>query len=1202
MKHTHFQKVLAGTLAAAMVFSMTPLSACAATKTTAAKNSAPTTFTHAVAHDPSIVKDASSKNYYILGSHTAAAKSNNLMNWTQLSTDYQTPSQEPFFGNLQTTLKESFRWAGYNDGDAANGNYAVWGPDVIYNPQYAWSDGSKGAYMLYYCTSSTWRRSCIGYLVSKTIDGTYQYRNTIVYSGFTKTGEPDGNSTRNTKWDNDYLNLKSLIAKGAKNGGIDSITDDKCFQSDGSWNNQYAPNAIDPTVFFDKSGKQMYMVYGSWSGGLYMLKMNPETGEPLYPGKDGTDKVSGNYVDRYFGIHIAGGNHQSGEGPFILYDKASDYYYLYESYGGLAATGGYNMRLFRSKNPTGPYVDAVGNNAADNGTDNAKYGIKVMGNYKFYNQTGKRSSGGNSALLDDDGSMYLVYHQRFDSNPSSEAHEVRIHQQFLNEDNWPVTAVYEYRKETITTYPDKDVIGTYEFVNHGTAAADGNMLTTQLVRLNQDGSVSGDVTGTWKKAASSAGYDYITLKLGNVTYKGVFFKQYDEENTPKQKMTFTAIGGNNTTVWGSMVDTSSDQTIANMAAESLAKQVPTSAVDSISLPTSVMGASISWSSSNTKVLRASGAVTPPTKDTSVILTAAVSYKTAKVTQKFTVKVQHTASLIYDFDFNKNPDSDRTLHPANGSAKSGKAILQGTASLVTDAQKGRVLKLTNTAKAQGVNYLKLPKDTFSTVTSAGYSVSMWVKASSDTFEHSALFEADAVGTSSNGYPMTRIGVNLIGRINANAYSDVQGSLLKSNGFRNQWEKVVYTVGPSGIKVYLNGALVGEEKKDLSTCFANDNGSIQKATQVAVGSGPIWGDEDVRNAEFDNVQIYDGILREKEIAHAYKQDIGAANSTLSTNKQSKELKDTETGISVHGEQKDFPENMKLYAQMLSTENPEGNAAVKHLPKTVQKNAACVYSIGLTQNGKEITPAQKVSLLIPLANTLSADKLAVFQMQADGSSKLVTGVEVKDRTVTFEAASLGVFVLAQTGDTNVPLPSVAMNNHTTQQPAPSDTLEIPAFGTITLNFASSLTLKDFAFNTGNGKALQTDTSKKWGKNQGQYFLYAGGKIGETTGVYVNGKRLFKVKIVDRPFRVDTTKDIRLAEGQSYIFSISPKVKTNSFSFVSANGKAIETSIVAARYPDASGRYDCQITVKSPFKGKVGIYCSLNGSTYKVFAVSSK
>ena len=124
-------------------------------------------------HDPSIV-NANGK-YYVFGSHVAAARSDDLINWIRISGDYQNPTNNPIYGNLRETFKESFKWAGYNDGDVSGGKYGIWAPDVIYNADYVWTDGSKGAYMLYYSVSSTWRRSCIGFLVSKKIDGGYVY-------------------------------------------------------------------------------------------------------------------------------------------------------------------------------------------------------------------------------------------------------------------------------------------------------------------------------------------------------------------------------------------------------------------------------------------------------------------------------------------------------------------------------------------------------------------------------------------------------------------------------------------------------------------------------------------------------------------------------------------------------------------------------------------------------------------------------------------------------------------------------------------------------------------------------------------------------------------------------------------------------------------------------------------------------------------
>lgn len=50
------------------------------------------------------------------------------------------------------------------------------------------------------------------------------------------------------------------------------------------------------------------------------------------------------------------------KGSFIEYNADTGYYYLWVTYGGLFSDGGYNMRVGRSKSPTGPFVDAAGRN------------------------------------------------------------------------------------------------------------------------------------------------------------------------------------------------------------------------------------------------------------------------------------------------------------------------------------------------------------------------------------------------------------------------------------------------------------------------------------------------------------------------------------------------------------------------------------------------------------------------------------------------------------------------------------------------------------------------------------------------------------------------------------------------------------------------------------------------------------------------
>lgn len=813
---------------------------------------------HVSVHDPSIVK--ADGTYYVLGSHTASAKSSDLMQWQQLNSDYGNVTDTPFYGNLKEILAEPFEWAGYDDGDCIGG-YAVWAPDAIWNPYYEWKDGSTGAYMLYCCTSSTWRRSAICYLVSKDFEGPYEYVDTIVYSGFTKTGEVDGNGDRNTKWDNTYLNINELLEKGSENGGIDEISDN-WFTAEGGWNNNYAPNAIDPNLFFDAEGEKLYMSYGSWSGGLFLLELDRTTGAAIYPGVDSTDEVSGNFVDRYFGVHLTGGNHQSGEAPYIVYDEEAGSYYLYETYGGLTAEGGYNMRLFRSENPTGPYLDAKGQNAADSGENNDLYGIKLIGNYSFYNQIGKRAAGHNSAMIDEDGSRYLFYHQRFDMDPQLEAHEVRVHQQFLNEDLWPVTAVYEYQGETPEHYEDADVIGSYEFINHGTAT-NGEMLDTQLLTLYEDGTVNGAADGTWSKTPSGKGYDYVTFEMNDGTvYKGFFFLQHKENTEEEPVMTFSAIGTDNTSIWGSMVDMNNTEMVAGMASVSIDQMIPKATKENLNLPTSVMGADVVWTSADESVIAADGTVTPQAEDVRVELTADITCGDVSLTQTYKVTVRGTASLICGYDF-ETAAEDSAIAAVEGSSLSESAVLTGEASVIADEERGNVLQVVNEPAAKGVNYLKLPEDTLKEIGPSGYSVAMWTKIGSETFEHSALFEADAAGA----YPLTRIGANLIARINANAYSDVQGTLLTTNGERDVWQHVVYTVDPNGIRVYLNGELVGEEEKDLADCFKKNKTGISQTKDVMVGSGAIWDDEDCQNALFDDVMIYNGVLTSSEVAALY-----------------------------------------------------------------------------------------------------------------------------------------------------------------------------------------------------------------------------------------------------------------------------------------------------------------------------------------------
>lgn len=503
-------------------------------------------------HDPSVLKD-SNGTYYIFGSHIDAAKSNDLQNWYTFTNGY-TPVNNKIFGNLSQNLSKAFSWAGENLEDC-DGGFSVWAPDVIYNPDYINKDGSKGAYLMYFCTTSTYKRSVICYGVSQKAEGPYELVDTLIYSGFWNNDSwvtsKDGKKKVNRKYTS--TNIDELIAAG-------KVTmNNSWFSSNGDFNNQLFPNAIDPTIYYSPDGR-MWMTYGSWSGGIFTIEIDKKTGQCIHPKSGKTS--DGRMVDSYFGTKISGGYGKSGEGPFIEYNEKNGYYYLWVTYGGLTSEGGYNMRVFRSKNPDGPYVDAAGRSAVLGANTNLdSIGLKVMGNYKFscLNQA-YMAPGHNSVLKDDNGKWYLLNHTRFDDG--YEIHQVRVHDIYFSSDDWPVVSPFEYSGDAISEggYSESDITGEYEFINHGTDTSK-TIHNYVNIKLNADGTISGGATGTWSQAENSP---QASFNIGGQKYNGVFLAQQDESGKEHKVMTFTAVGSNNQTIWGAQIKsyTGSDRTAA----------------------------------------------------------------------------------------------------------------------------------------------------------------------------------------------------------------------------------------------------------------------------------------------------------------------------------------------------------------------------------------------------------------------------------------------------------------------------------------------------------------------------------------------------------------------------------------------------------------------------------------------------------------
>lgn len=554
-------------------------------------------------HDPSIVKEGDT--YYIFGSHLAWAKSKDLVNWTTFTNNINR--------DFATIFAAEATWAAKADSSyKVDGN--LWAPDVIWNEE-------MGKWCMYMSINGPKWNSTISLLTADHLDGNWTYVGPVIQSGMS--------------------NGFGVTFDYTKVTGETTVADRYTLRNG---NPQWEPHAIDPCVIYDENG-DLWMSYGSWSGGIGMFRLDNKTGLRDY---NTTYQLNYGTTDPYFGYKIAGGNQQSGEASYI--QKIGDYYYLFLSYGGLVANGGYSMRIFRSETVNGPYVDMTGDDArvaytsvngdvqpgSAAGNINGKVGIKLMTYYKWsYAKYGQVAQGHNSAFTDNDGKSYVVYHTR--TNDGTEGHQVRVHQLFTNKDGWLVAAPYEYRGEAIskTGYTAEQMAGTYEVLYHKQSIDYANLecVTSTELTLNSDGTVSGDYTGTWSAEANSP---YVTMTLGGVEYNGVFVEQYIE-GTDYKTLCFTILGDNEVEVWGSKYLSGKDAVDFTLANDIVA--VPSLALNDITFTTKgLYGTTVSYKSSNESVISNDGKVTMASEEKTVTITAKFVNGDYSIEKDYTVKV------------------------------------------------------------------------------------------------------------------------------------------------------------------------------------------------------------------------------------------------------------------------------------------------------------------------------------------------------------------------------------------------------------------------------------------------------------------------------------------------------------------------------------------------------------------------------------
>lgn len=462
-------------------------------------------------HDPSVEKcgeyyymyqtDASYGNATDGHGHFFYRRSKDLVNWE-------------FMGSAMTTAPAWVK-------DSLNNKRARMLPALppIENPNYGfWAPCIRkvgNIYRMYYCIvvdnpiigstfDNTWgERAFIG--LAETDD---LASNTWTDKGMVVCSEPDG--------------LKPYSFTGTRN-----------------WEDAYFKfNAIDPSFISTPEGEQ-YLIYGSWHSGIAALKLNPATGKP-----DKLETLSD------YGTRIATRNAtsrwQASEGPEIIYNPDTQYYYLFMAYDGLDVP--YNTRVARSRTITGPYLGINGANV----TNGADCWPMLTHPYSFNNHTGWVGFSHCAVFQNPDTKQWFYSSQaRLPVGVPGIAVSNAImmgHVRAINwtEDGWPVVDPERYAAVPATTITEASFIGTWEQITMNYQYAVIQKSVT--IYLTADKKVSGGITGTWS-------YDSTSKTL---TVNGNKCKVSDawdwESATRKVTITYSGLTAAGLPVWGKKIN------------------------------------------------------------------------------------------------------------------------------------------------------------------------------------------------------------------------------------------------------------------------------------------------------------------------------------------------------------------------------------------------------------------------------------------------------------------------------------------------------------------------------------------------------------------------------------------------------------------------------------------------------------------------
>lgn len=453
--------------------------------------------------DPSVIYDEKSGYYYAFGSDNVVARSKDLINWVNRTTYFEEPraaedSSVMDFSQFDCVQK----WAENHGYDKRLSYSSVENDRTPLAPEIV-KVGER--YFLYFSLSKQKGANESAIFCVSTTD--------------------IENAVKNKQWEECGLVLSSCgHHKITKSDNDEEATSAKYDES----------NAVHPSVIADANGK-MYLTYGSYfgkesiSGGIYLLELDMDTGLLK---KNSKINSTGNRISTIHknknesfktGVLLA----RPGSSPSLSKNEGSlvsacdllyrnGYYYLFMTYG--VEEKNYEIRVAKSKNIDGPYLDTQGNDVSkfsnSFGKDQYSKGDILIAGYNFlrssngkvsYTNIGKAAPGSPCVFESKDGEWIIASQSQlyFKHNgelltglEESEKNELEIdalptletRQLMWTNDGSPLLVPESYAKETLApSVTPEQMYGNWDVI---TFEKDADKKDYTAVRCNRSQVVS----------------------------------------------------------------------------------------------------------------------------------------------------------------------------------------------------------------------------------------------------------------------------------------------------------------------------------------------------------------------------------------------------------------------------------------------------------------------------------------------------------------------------------------------------------------------------------------------------------------------------------------------------------------------------------------------------------------------------------------